>query len=93
MLRWANGNGLKLNTRKTNLLLFGRKRRQRELVQVKIEKIDEKIVRSKAVKCLGVVIDDDELNWKKQVKSVRRKCFTGLVKTSRLKNVLTSTTK
>ena len=36
VLRWANGNGLKLNTGKTKLLLLGRKRRQKELVQVKV---------------------------------------------------------
>ena len=92
VLRWANGNGLKLNTGKTKLLLLGRKRRQKELVQVKVEMGDEKIVRSKAAKCLEVVIDD-KLNWKKQVQNVRRKCFTGLVKLRRLKNVLPSTTK
>ena len=61
-------------------------------MQVKVEMGDEKIVRSKAVKCLGVVIDD-ELNWKEQVKNVRRKCFTGLSKIRRLRNVLPSTTK
>ena len=53
---------------------------------------DEKIVRSKAAKCLGVVIDD-ELNWKEQVQNVRRKYFTGLAKIRRFKNVLPSTTK
>jgi len=36
---------------------------------------DEKIVRSKAIKCLGVMLDDE---WKEQVQNVRRKCFTGL---------------
>ena len=56
VLRWANGNGLKLNTGKRKLLLLGRKRRQKELVQVEMG--DEKIVRSKAVKCIGVMLDD-----------------------------------
>ena len=56
-------------------------------MQVKVEMGDEKIVRSKAVKSLGVVIDD-ELNWKEQVQNVRRKCFTGLANVRRLKNVL-----
>ena len=76
-MRWANGNGLKLNIGKTKLLLLVRRRRQKELVQVKVEMGDEKIVRSKAVKCLGVMLDD-ELKWKEQVQNVRRKCFTGL---------------
>jgi len=53
-------------------LLLGRKRRQKELVQVKVEMGDEKIVRSKAVKCIGVMLDD-ELKWNKQVQNVRRK--------------------
>ena len=66
VLRWANGNRLELNTGNPKLLLLGRKRRKKELVQVKVETVgDEKIVRSKAVKCLGVVIND-ELNWKEQ---------------------------
>ena len=73
------------------LELLGRKRRQKKLVQVKVEMGDEKIVRSKAVKCLGVMLDD-ELKWKEQVQNVRRKCFTGLAK-MRLKNMLPSTTK
>ena len=72
MLRWANGNRLKLNTGNPKLLLLGRKRRQKELVQVKVETVgDEKIVRSKAVKCLGVVIND-ELNWKEQEQNKHR---------------------
>jgi len=71
--RWTE-----LNTGKMKLLLLGRKRRQKELVQVKVEMGDEKIVRSKAVKCLGVMLDD-KLKLKEQVQNVRRKCFTGLV--------------
>ena len=76
-MRWANGNGLKLNIGKTKLLLLVRRRRQKELVQVKVEMGDGKIVRSKAVKCLGVMLDD-ELKWKKPVQNVRWKYFTGL---------------
>ena len=48
-----------------------------ELVQVKVEMGAEKTVGSKAVKCLGVMLDD-ELKWKEQVQNVWRKCFTGL---------------
>ena len=65
---------------------------EKELVQIKVEMGNETIVRSKAVKCLGVMLDD-ELKWKEQVQNVRRKCFTGLAKIRRLKNVLPSTTK
>jgi len=46
-------------------------------VQVKVEMGAEKTVGSKAVKCLGVMLDD-ELKWKEQAQNVRRKCFTGL---------------
>lgn len=49
----------------------------RELEQVKVN--NQELVRSKKVKCLGVVLDDG-LMWKEQVVNVRRKCFAGLAK-------------
>ena len=76
MMKWADGNGLKLNTGKSNLLLFGRKRRERGLVQVKVSMGEEQIERSRTVKCLGVLLDNG-LNWKEQVQNVRRKCLQG----------------
>ena len=51
-----------------------------------------KVARSKKVKYLGVWIDDG-LTWQDQVEAVRRKCFAGLAKLKRLRNVLPSSTK
>ena len=56
---------------------------------VEIEMNCQKIERSKCVKCLGMWLDD-ELNWKEQVQSVRKRCFAGLAKLRRLKDVLPS---
>ena len=40
---------------------------------------NQKLIRSKKVKCLGVVLDDG-FTSEEQVVNVRRKCFAGLVK-------------
>ena len=52
----------------------------------------EVIERSRLVKCLGALVDDG-LNWKEHVQSVRRKCFAGLAKLRRLRDVLPPKTK
>ena len=36
--QWADRNDLKLNVKKTNLMLIGRKRREKELNEVKVER-------------------------------------------------------
>lgn len=41
---------------------------------------------------LGVVLDDG-LVWKEQVVNVRRKCFAGLAKLRRVRDILSSDTK
>ena len=50
------------------------------------------LLRSKKVKCLGVLLDD-HLMWKEEVVNVRRKCFAGLAKLRRVKDILPSNTK
>lgn len=77
--RWVEANKLKLNVEKTQLLLLSRKWRAQELESVEVRMSDQKIVRSKTVKCLGVLLDDG-LTWKEQVQSVRKCCFAGLAK-------------
>ena len=57
---------MKLNVEKTQLLLLSRKWRAQELESVEIRMDGQKIVRSKTVKCLGV-LSDDGLTWKEQV--------------------------
>ena len=91
-MKWADDNKLKMNARKTQLLLLSRKRREREMSKVRVSMNNEVIERSRSVKCLGVKLDDG-LNWKEQVQSVRGKCFAGLTKLRRLRDVLPPKTK
>ena len=52
-----------------------------------MEHVEIEIERSKSVKCVGVLLDD-ELTWKEQVQSGRKWCFAGLARLRRLKDVL-----
>ena len=73
------GGGKQIKVEYTQLLLLNRKRRAQELENAEIRMDDQKRVRSKTVKCLGVLLDDG-LTWKQQVQSVRKHCFAGLAK-------------
>ena len=90
--KWVIDNKLRLNEEKTQMLLLSRRRRLQELEQVDVRMGGTKVARSKKVKYLGVWIDDG-LTWQDQVEAVRRKCFAGLAKLKRLRNVLPSSTK
>ena len=87
MKTWVCDNRLKLNDGKTQMLLLSRRRRAHELEQVDGRIQGKKVTRSVKVKCLGVWIDDG-LTWRDHVEAVRRKCFAGLAKLKRLRNVL-----
>ena len=52
----------------------------------------EQLPRSRTVKCLGASIDDG-LIWREHIESLRRKCFCGLAKLWKLKDVLPTETK
>ena len=90
--KWVRDNKLKLNAGKTQLLLLGRRRRAQELDNVEVGFCGQRVERSRKVKCLGVWIDDG-LTWKEQIGAVRKKCFAGLAKLRRLRNVLPTCTK
>ena len=60
--------------------------------QVEVRVGDQEIERSRKVKCLGVVIDDG-LKWQEHIGHVQRKCFAGLAKLRRLRDVLPISTK
>ena len=83
-------NKLKLNEGKTQMLLLIRRRRAQDKVEVRIG--DERVSRCKTVRCLGVWIDDG-LTWRQQIEIVRKKCFMGLAKLKRLRNILPTSTK
>ena len=90
--QWVDENKLKLNVKKTQLLLLGRKGRAQELEDVNVTLNGEQLSRSRTVKCLGVSIDDG-LTWREHIESLRRKCFCGLAKLRKLREVLPTETK
>ena len=69
-MKWDDDNKLKMNTRKGQLMLLSRKRREREMSRVGVPMNKEVIERSRSVKCMGVTLDDG-LNWKEHMQSVR----------------------
>ena len=73
---------MKLNVKKTNLMLIGRKRRKKELSEVKVEMRGQLMERRRTVKCLGVFLDVG-LAWNDHIEYVRKKCFVGLGKLKR----------
>ena len=90
--RWVKANKLKLNVKKTQLLLLGRRKGVQRMEQAEIWMDGQVIQRSKEVKCLGVLLDD-ELKWKEQVLRVRKKGFAGLSRLRRLRDMLPPSTK
>ena len=90
--QWVDENKLMLNAKKTQLLLLGRKGRAQELEDVSVTLNGEQLPRSRMVKCLGASIDDG-LMWKEHVDSLRKKCYCGLAKLRRLRDVLPPETK
>ncbi len=83
---------LRLNANKTNMLLLSRKRRAHDLDRVEVMLEDVKLQRSEKVKYLGVRIND-RLTWRDHIKQVRNKCFAGLAKLRRLRDVLPTRSK
>ena len=73
---------MKLNVKKTNLMLIGRKRRKKEFSEVKVEMRGQLMERRRTVKCLGVFLDVG-LAWNDHIEYVRKKCFVGLGKLKR----------
>lgn len=61
-----------------------------ELVEIRTD--GQKIQRNRAMRCLGVLVDNG-LTWKVHVHGVRKQCFAGLAKLRRLKDVLPPDTK
>lgn len=83
---------MKLNEAKTQMLLLGRKKRAKELDDVNVELKGQKVARCEKVKYLGVWIDEG-LSWRDHIEDVRRKCYGGLAKISRLRDSLPAVTK
>ena len=70
VLSWADRNHLRLNVKKTKLMLLGTKKRGEELNEIRVTMGEQEIQRSRSVKFLGVVLDDS-LTWREQIESIR----------------------
>ena len=66
MSQWVNENKMKLNAKKTKLLLEGRSGWTEEQEDVSVTLNGEQLPRSWMVKCLGVSIDDG-LTWRESM--------------------------
>ena len=92
---WVELNGLKLimNEAKTQMLLLRKKKKAKELDNVNAELKGQKVYgKMWQVKYLGVWIDED-LSWRDHIEAVKRKCYGGLAKISRLRDSLPAVTK
>ena len=69
LVKWVNANGLLLNLRKTNYMLFSRKTiRQSPLVTIN----NVNIIRVHEAKFLGVILDE-KLSWSHHIKALKGK--------------------
>ena len=89
---WVQQNGLKLNEAKTQMLVLGKKEGAKELDNVNVELKGQKVTRCDKVKYLGVWIDEN-LSWRDHIEALRKKCYGGLAKISRLRDSLPAVTK
>ena len=71
---WISKNGLRMNLKKTQFMCLSRKGRKKEARKVEVL-IDNQVLERCDVRYLGVIIDR-QLNWRKHIDSVRRKCQT-----------------
>ena len=69
LLKWVNENGLKLNLRKTNYMIFSRQN-MRDNLNVMLG--NTPIERKSEARFLGILIDD-RLNWSKHIRTVKMK--------------------
>ena len=86
LVSWVSLNGLKLNLKKTNFMIFSRNKKRHQNIPEVI--IDGTVIEQKTeARFLGVIIDD-KLSWSAHINAVRRKMtrYTGIM--YRLKNQL-----
>ena len=87
ILKWVDENGLMLNIEKTKLIVFGTKKIKKELGNFEIQIGHTTIKPVKAIKLLGLTIQED-LKWDTHVNIVAKRCFNVLSKVFKLKQYL-----
>ena len=85
-------NKLCLNVTKIQLMVLSRKRRESELIVIRITAGEHELKRAKCVKSLRVFLDDG-LKWCEHVKEQSRKCWAGVSRLKHFRKVLPTTLK
>ena len=87
--KWYTENSLMNNGSKTEIIVIGNKNTVNESMYIKIEEggTPKQLKRKKAIKILGVHIDD-QLNWGKQIQSVRKKVTNSIRNLHRINQLL-----
>ena len=84
LLGWVNNNGLLLNLRKTNYMIFSRKRIHHN---INLTMAGVPIERKSEARFLGVIIDD-KLTWSRHIKTIKLKMSRYLGIMYRIKSLL-----
>uniref|UniRef100_A0ABD2W2M0 Reverse transcriptase domain-containing protein n=1 Tax=Trichogramma kaykai TaxID=54128 RepID=A0ABD2W2M0_9HYME len=88
--RWAEENGLTINTRKTQAIWFGSRRYIRKIHAVAIPPIrlcDETLNPDESIKVLGCVLDET-LSWREHTNYTGARCFVALARLRRVGDFL-----
>ena len=83
---WVKNNGLILNLKKTNYMIFSTRRHTNTEIDVKINNVC--IARKKEARFLGVIVDE-QLNWGSHIRAVRSKMCRYIGVMYKIKNRIT----
>ena len=89
ILNWMKCNLLKLNTDKTEVILFVSKKFANEVKDVSIKVGDSVIAPSTSVRNLGAILDS-QMTMEEQVNSVSRSCFMQIRNIGKIRQYLTN---
>ena len=87
LFQWFCANGMKVNTAKTQMVVFGTHAMLRNFPAVSLKFGNATILDSKAVKSLGVTLDR-HLNFEMHINSVQSKCTGLLIALSHVRHVV-----
>ena len=87
--RWMNHNMLKLNSDKTELIVFGPKNHLKQIEDISIKVGSSEVKSLMSVRNLGAIFDS-RMNMKSHVKSVCRSCYSQLRQIGHIRQYLNS---
>lgn len=85
---WMDKNRLKMNTTKTEFILFGFRKQLQKCSTISINIVGDEVTRSSRIKYLGAILDE-ELNLKLHI---QQKCKTAMYGIHRIKSIRSSLT-